>query len=403
MKIEDATGSDASEACFASESRPRPRALFVTLAYPPAIGVGSLRTAGFARHLPDFGWDVTVVTVHDKHLGQHHDADLLRFARDDVEVVRVTSPLYLMNHNLQKAMAFLKRRRAGDGHPTNPVANQRHVATGFRGSRMLRAFGIVNDWLFMRQADLPWAMCVRAKCVREARRADVIISSAPPIGSHVAAGLLARRTRRPWIADFRDLYSATKRGQPTRFHDEIARRLERWCVRTADRIVTASDAMAQRLMNTNASVEPSRFVTITNGFDRLAAAGFERATEAEGRRKMRISHVGRIYETEGRTTFLHAIKSLIDEGTVPRDGIEFELVGHVIPDEVQQVHELGLERVCAFRGLMSQKSAFQAMMDTDVLLVEAKGDRIRFKGYFGDIKDCELDYLKWLNAIRDAE
>ena len=352
---------------------PARRVLIIALNYPPMRGIGTLRPAGFVRHLPEFGWEPTVVTVNDAHLDSHRDPSLTRFIPDDVEVVRVTSPAYFLQHHLRGLRAAVRRTRESRSATSREAAGSR-PSFAMRAWLPGRVFATLSDWVFMPHMFLPWSLAVIRRARPLAERADVIFSSALPMGCHLAAAHLARQVGRPWIADFRDLFSSESAGHPTRLHHNLACRLEGWIVRHADRVVTTSDGMTQRMMDLHRPADAGRIVTITNGFDRVLAAGRCPSRPADGRQVMRISHVGRIYGTESRPTFLRALRELIDTGEIPADAVQFELVGHVIPAEVRQIRDFGLEGQCVFRGLLSQHDAFGAMLDADVLLVEASGE-----------------------------
>lgn len=352
---------------------PTRRVLIIALNYPPLRGIGTLRLAGFVRHLPEFGWQPTVVTVHDAHLGPHLDPTLTRIARDDVEVIRVTSPAYFLHHRL-RGLRDRFRPTAGSGVAASRADAQPRPSAAMRAWVPARIMAAISDWVFMPHMFLPWALAVIRRARPFAARADAIFSSAMPMGCHIAAGHLARRSGCPWIADFRDLYSSSTKNHPTRLHARVARRLEAWTVHTADRVVTASEAMTEQLIDLHRPADPTRIMTITNGYDRSMVADRRPSRPDDQRQVMRIAHVGRIYGTESRPTFLRALRELIDAGEIRPDAIRFELVGYINPTEQRQVREFGLESVCDFHGLLPQHDAFGMMLDADVLLAEASDE-----------------------------
>jgi glycosyltransferase involved in cell wall biosynthesis len=355
-----------------SEGRRR-RVLVIAMAYPPMRGVGSLRHAGFVRYLSEFGWDPTVVTVDDTHLDAHRDSSLMRFAASDTEVVRIPAPAYYLNHQLRRFLVRAPKQRTREYAQTTD-RHEGQPATAMRSSRMAGAFAALYDWMFLPKTHLPWALTVATRCVRLAARSDLIVSSAMPLGCHIAAGLLARRTHRPWIADYRDIYFVGGDSAPTRLHAWVASRLERWATLSADLVVTTTDSMGQRLVESYRLPDASRVITITNGYDREVALGRLRSAGADQRDFMRISNVGRTYGDQAFATFLQALAELIRSGKIPRDSIQFEHVGHTIANEVRRARGLGLADVCVFRGLVPQEDAFQAMLDADVLFTDAGGD-----------------------------
>ena len=48
-----------------SHSKPAKRVLVVSYNFPPVGGAGVQRVTKFVKYLPDFGWDVTVLTTEN--------------------------------------------------------------------------------------------------------------------------------------------------------------------------------------------------------------------------------------------------------------------------------------------------------------------------------------------------
>lgn len=57
--------------------------------YPPSNLVGVHRVRLFARHLPAFGWEPCILTVHERHYEEKPDPDLLRLLPEGQKVVKV--------------------------------------------------------------------------------------------------------------------------------------------------------------------------------------------------------------------------------------------------------------------------------------------------------------------------
>ena len=168
-------------------------------------------------------------------------------------------------------------------HAWDPYHLSRRVVASPRGRGAGPAGGNVGrrrwlSWL-MRAVLFPnptigwWGPAVKVgeRAIRESGY-DVIVSTQPPITSHVVGRTLAHRTGRPWVADYRDIWvDGLYDAPPTPVHRWASRRLEQSLLRDAAAIVAVTDPMRERL-SASGSVPPAH--TITNGFDadQIAAA-----------------------------------------------------------------------------------------------------------------------------------
>jgi hypothetical protein len=98
---------------------------------------------------------------------------------------------------------------------------------------------------------------------------DAIYATGFPWTSLMIGRAIAKATGRPFVADFRDLWSGEslfREGQPT--HDvEVA--LERQVLEDATAVVSASESMTRSFVNLHPSLDADKFITIHNGFDPL--------------------------------------------------------------------------------------------------------------------------------------
>ncbi|MEG1329704.1 MAG: glycosyltransferase, partial [Janthinobacterium sp.] len=135
--------------------------------FPPlAGGSGILRTLGFARHLPDCGWQPLVLSPSAFAYAQQGDSQLARIG----------------------AQATVRRTLALDA--------ARHLAIGGRYPRCLALPDRWSSW---------WLSAVPAglRMIRQ-YRPDAIWSTYPIATAHLIALTLQKLSGLPWIADQRD-------------------------------------------------------------------------------------------------------------------------------------------------------------------------------------------------------
>lgn len=276
--------------------RDRRRVLVLAYYFPPVGGAGVQRTLKFVKHLAALRWDATVVSTRSRAYGAR-DASLLAEVPPETVVIRT------MALPLARYLAFaLHRLRL----------------------RRLRAFVLWPDgglgWM-------PFALFAALRAVRR-DRPDVIFSSSAPYGSHLVALLVSRLTRLPWVADFRDEWTANPHlsGQP-RLLARLSERAERAIIRRATKIVVAASYF--RL----AGLEPDdrRRIEIVNGVDETDLP----AKDAPGPPAERfvLAHVGTLYDLQDPSSALRALASLSRRGAIDGSRVEVRLVGNVwVPD-----------------------------------------------------------------------
>ena len=92
----------------------------------------------------------------------------------------------------------------------------------------------------------------RSQAAREILRKEniaAVISSSPPVTSHLIGGELKAEHEIPWIADIRDLWSQNHNYRYSPLRRALDRRLELKTLSKADALVTVSEPWAEKLRN----------------------------------------------------------------------------------------------------------------------------------------------------------
>lgn len=270
----------------------RRRVLVLAYYFPPVGGAGVQRTLKFVKHLASLGWDATVVSTRSRAYGAH-DASLVDEIPGSTRVVR-TAALPLARY-LGYALHRLHLRR-------------------------LRAFALWPD------GGLGWMPFALLATLRAARRdrPDVLFSTSSPYGAHLVALAVRRLTGLPWVADFRDEWSANPHlaSQP-RLLARLSERAERAIACGASHIVVAADYF--RLAGIDAD-DPRR-VEIVNGVDEDDLPTADAAPPPNDR--FVLAHVGTLYDLRDPTPALRALSALAARGAIDGSRVEVRLVGNV--------------------------------------------------------------------------
>jgi glycosyltransferase involved in cell wall biosynthesis len=274
----------------------RRRVLVLAYYFPPVGGAGVQRTLKFVKYLEPLGWDATVISTRSRAYG----------VRDESLLAEVPA-----STRVQRAAAL-------------PLARYLGFAMHRLGPQWLRTYVMWPD------GGLGWAPFAFLAAMRAVRRdrPDVLLSSSAPYGSHLAALLVTRFTGVPWVADFRDEWTANPHlaGQP-RGLARLSERAERAITRSARAVVVAADYFRLRGLADN---DPRR-VEIVNGVDEDDFPAEAEAAPPPDR--FVLAHVGTLYELQDPSIALRALAALGASGAIDAERVEARLVGNVwIPD-----------------------------------------------------------------------
>ncbi len=245
-----------------------PAVVLIAYHYPPDEAVGSARLYRFHRYLAKRGFPCHVITPAPGP------------ASEDVE--RIPDP-------------FLSPTR--DFGYRLELAARRFIYPGGLGMRWA--------WHASRAAE---------RFLDRHPGPAVVLSSFPPIGAHLAAGLFAIRRNVPWIADYRDPLDESPW-------------LEKRMLHTAKAIITNTDRAAQRIEKLYPAYRP-KVHTIWNGFDPEQRLQAELLPE---RRHKLYSHIGDLYTGRTVSPILTALTRLVENGKVDPSALRLVLAGYMEP------------------------------------------------------------------------
>ncbi len=265
-----------------SSGTPRPnrrRLLLVAFHYPPIQGSSGVhRSLAFSRYLPEFGWDVSVLTVatraHEQFL-----SDNLRLIPPHVHVVRAQT------WDAARHFAVLGR------YPS--------------------ALALPDRW----SSWIPFGTRAGLRVVRE-ERCDAIFTTFPVASAHVIGRRLYERTALPWVADFRDPMATT-----TYPHEAPLRKL--WTeiqdatVRNATRITVTTPGAAAFYARMYPQLSTQRIAVIENGFDPETFPREDAPAPPAPSEPAVLLHSGILYPRERDPgPFFRALKRLLQRGVI---------------------------------------------------------------------------------------
>ena len=330
----------------------RPSIVLLAYYFPPLGGIGSQRALSFARHLPAFGFDVTVVSPTRGAYGL--DASLDAAA---VRVVRTGS----------FEPAVLARKLRPSKTSAASAAGDMVEGAGEGGVRSLVRKALQATVYFPDHAR-GWVGPAARAAVKAARatNAAAIVSTSPPVSAHVAALRAAKKLGLPAVLDFRDLWTAHRDGADLSRRAERERELERELLRDAAAVTTVSDVCRNWLASRGGG-DAGRFFVLRNGFEEEDFAGPAPQREAG---VFRIVHAGTAYGARQDTTaFFRALAKVRAEGAFGTRRVECVFAGKVDGHTTAAAHAAGCGDLFLAAGFVPHTEAVRLMRTATVNLL----------------------------------
>ena len=323
------------------------RVLIVAAEFPPLGGGGVLRATKLAKYLARGSWAVTVACSDDP-MGEAVDESLFAELPPTVTVIRVGTRAGIV---AKRAAAAAKHRL----HRRNPI-----FTALFRLRAAMRALISIPDrWI-------NWALQVGRMTRPSLSDPQIAVSTGPPHSGHIAAALLHRRLKIPYVVDYRDEWVLNPfYATSLPWRRVIERRLERWCLAGASRVVFVSQASATRYATRHPDLA-SRFVTIPNGFDP------EDLPRNKGRKVSDggpvVGYAGSINNRRDARTFFSAFGRVVRDSR-PSTPPRLLLLGTISEDQEAVARSEVPAESLEIRPFAPHREALRVMSECDALLV----------------------------------
>ena len=310
------------------------RVLMISYVFPPYFGSsGNLRVLGFARYLPDHGWEPAILTAHPRAYSRVND----RLLED------VPEGLYV--------------RRA----------------FGLDVRRHLSLFGKYPAWLALPDRWASWwlgAVPAGLSMIRRFRP-DVLWSTYPIPTSHLVASTLSRMTGIPWVADYRDPMNLSDAAN-SELARRVRQRLDHMTVRRASRVVFTTPGARRVYAERYGDVEGEKWAVIANGFDERHFSRLDiRQKDHRPAGPCRMLHSGFLYREERNPMpFFEALARLRSEGVISADRLQVRLRASGNEDFYRErLRSLGIEDMVELAESIPYDEALREMAEADILLL----------------------------------
>lgn len=334
----------------------RKKVLMITYAFPPVGGSAVQRPLKFSKFLPEFGWDVHVLTPKRKM--EPLDPSLVNEIPKNVRVTEVFS--------MDPAGLDLMIKEKFTAGGANVVYN------------ILRAILKLYSMVYYRTIKVDWCEGWVRFGVEAGQRIvkdeniDLIYAHGQPPSTLLVGYRLKRITAKPLVIDYDDSWTTSVEARKAEgMRMDALRRLEEDILRAADKAVSVKKETVKELKAAFPAISEDKFVFLPNGYDPADFHDIQRKRAD----KFTIAYTGTLtgkfcYSPE---SFLGALGQLVSEGKIPEDKVEVVFAGRVSPSYVKRltgvIDEAGLKKTVKFTGFVDHRKSLEYLMSADLLLV----------------------------------
>lgn len=353
------------------------KVLIVTYVFPPAAWVGAHRTLKYCKYLGRHGWVPIVLTA--KPIGvTFQDENLARQIPPEVVVYRT------LDLDPAKLEDKLDARRLRRSKPATKTSATQYAPSGARpmntSSGLIHRLkqlvkSILTDCPDSHMFWVPFAF-FKGAAILLRKKVNIIYCTTPPHSSHLAAYLLAKCFRKPYILDFRDPWyvngSAKRPVNKASALLQVETRMKRRIIEGAARVICVSEGERDELRAEFPEIHEEHFTYITNGYDPedLPNSGIY----ANRSPRLSLIHTGTIYSGIAGE-FFEALRLLVEKYPLIARSIEVQLLGEIAGEYSGVVRFLEESGVVKVHGLQPHAKALQMVRASHVPIILMGGTK----------------------------
>lgn len=352
------------------------RVLMVAYYFPPLSGSGVFRSIKFAKYLPMFGWEPTVISTDRPPNGwDYSDSSQLKEIPEGMEVIRVPDGI------------STKRETSMGGERAQAIMNFLHSVLRFSPeadrifSKVSQSHDGIVQLLTFPCVALSWAYDVVQYIEKnlDLNEFQAVYTTSGPESAHLIGFYLKQKYGIPWVADYRDTWTFNPYGvdyNPDNAKQRLRFELESVLLHSADCNLTIEDSLVDDYER-HFGLDKGKVVSITNGYDEQDFISLKQSKERMD--KFTINYSGLLYlEERSIVPVLIAIQQLGNEGKIDLSKLRFRIVGQPDEENMKEVQRYGLEQIIDQTGYLFHSQALQANVDANLLLLLV-GDEPKFK------------------------
>lgn len=357
------------------------RILFVAYPYLDA-NMGGVRLRRIARLLPQWDWEVVVLT----HPRNETSVDVP--AHQGVRVVEVGATDFTAPYRRVRGLVNRSGAKTEKNQPT---------------AENISFTSEINRWLMVPDKVVPWRNPAtrRGEELLRTERFDAIFASLDPRTSLLVATDLSAQSGVPCVLEYRDLWIGSPYyhvTQPTRVHTWLHQRLERKVLTRAHRVSAVCQGIADYLSSNYAKQLRKPVELNYNFFDPSEYP--EQRTARPVSQPFTISYTGAMYADRAPHQFFEGMRRFIDQRRLTPEQFRFRWAGYLaaINDLGAVIERTGVAPYMDFLGMVPHRDALRVLMDSDAaLLIQAPNDQIHIPGKLFEAMGAHIPILALSN------
>ena len=354
------------------KARDKKRILFISYLFPPTAGGGVMRALKFARYLPEFGYDVSVLTSGNIDYLKHGlDKSLLTEVADtDIHYVceEPVIPGLIGEQERSEIIDLYRYVMDSDGWMAE---YEEAVKNGVRQ--------------FLPDEELVWVnRCI--KYIRENLNVsdyDIVLTTSNPFSTLFVGYYLKREYGLPWVADLRDPwcendYINRVYRESTKNSRKMEEALEKSLLSLADRITVPSDGMIDDLDKYGFG---KMAVCLPNGYDEKDFLEYEKVSF----NKFTICYTGTVYGSRNPFLLLDILNGLIESGKIDSDKTQWVINGNLGARTIQMIETRDKYGIMVLNGIVSHKESIAIASASNMLVSLGEYDEGAYLVWTGKI------------------
>lgn len=380
------------------------KVLIITDQFPPAGGGAVQRILGFCKYLPSLSWKPLILTLRDD-LYRTYDYSLLDKTKE-VEVFKTFSL------DVDSLKTFISRKLKILGLQSVKIPklpNTQPYKINWLKLFMER-YIIIPD---PRLGWLPFAIFKGIKIIRD-RKPDIIFAVYPYTTSILIGYILHKFFKIPLVLDMHDtwtlypewLIGVSENSPILKLRQGLEENMLKLIFNSSSAVITNTEHMKNMYIKRYPSINPSKYVTINNGYDPDDFVGIENENDRFKIQdsKFKIIFSGRYYRHHYPLYFLKGLNWIINKYPDIRNEISIIFMGGFGKENEYIVKKMGLEDVITIIEYLPYKENLKILSNADAFLITLIPPS-DFNGYRIPSKVPEYLYLKKpiLAIIPDGE
>lgn len=329
------------------------RLLFCTYYWPPSGGAGVQRSLKFAKYLPKFNIQPTVLTV-DEYSATYP-------ILDDSLKLEIPESLTIIKTKSSEPFSTYSKLSGNKEVPRSGFANSEKPSFKEKVMRFIRGNFFLPD---ARKGWNKYAIREAIKLI-ENNMVDAVLTSSPPHSTQLIGLKLKEKYGLPWIADLRDPWTDIyyyKDLYPTWLAKKIDRYYERKVLENADKIIVVSESIKLLFLKKSKRVKSENIIIIPNGYD---SSDFKDIS-LEKNKKFTITYTGTIAKSYDLETFAKACKLAFKD---KKRVVKLRFIGSSGDYLFPIMEYFGLEDYTELIPTVDHKISIEYLQSSDALLL----------------------------------